>query len=234
MQALSFISSLGWYWIVAPLAAAALGALIFLGGLGHFFSGNVGRGSVRLAAGAPLAVVGFALSLLGLNTQTYSRLSYESAVADVGVKAIDPAQNLYDVTIKRLDDGATAQTCRIQGDEWEMSGRVQKWKPWANVLGLDTTYTLDQMSNKYSDAARGNGKPITVCDLTGPPPAVNQWVPKSWLFWIVDHSYVEDRRFGSASYMPLADGAVYRVVMTQSGLNAQPSNDIAGKANAVR
>jgi hypothetical protein len=234
MQAFSFISSLGWYWIAAPLAAAALGTAVFLRGIGHFFSGEAARGGARLIVGAPIALVGFALSLLGLNTQTYSRLSYESPVADVSVKAVDPAQNLYDVTVKRLDDGAAVQTCRIQGDEWEMSGRVQKWKPWANVLGLDTTYTLDQMSNKYSDAARGNGKPITACDLTGPPPAVDQWVPQSWLFWIADQSYVEDRRFGSASYMPLADGAVYRVVMTQAGLNAQPSNDSAAKANGAK
>ena len=41
---------------------------------------------------------------------------------------------------------------------------------------------------------------------------------------------VEDRRFGSANYMPLADGATYNVVMTQSGLNSEPANDTARKA----
>ena len=71
---------------------------------------------------------------------------------------------------------------------------------------------------------------ITSCDLKGPPPAVNSWVPKSWVFWIVSHAYVEDRHFGSGAYMPLADGAVYKVIMTQSGLNAEPANDAAGKA----
>jgi hypothetical protein len=30
--------------------------------------------------------------------------------------------------------------------------------------------------------------------------------------------------------MPLADGAVYKVIMTQSGLNAEPVNDAARKA----
>jgi hypothetical protein len=42
---------------------------------------------------------------------------------------------------------------------------------------------------------------------------------------------VEDRRFGSANYMPLADGATYNVVMTQSGLNSEPANETARKAN---
>jgi hypothetical protein len=34
--------------------------------------------------------------------------------------------------------------------------------------------------------------------------------------------------------MPLADGAMYRVVMTQSGLNAQAENPAAEKANTSR
>jgi hypothetical protein len=48
------------------------------------------------------------------------------------------------------------------------------------------------------------------------------------------HAQAEDRRFGSASYMPLAHGALYEVIMTQSGLNAQPANDAARAANAAR
>ena len=36
-----------------------------------------------------------------------------------------------------------AAQVRFCGDEWLIGGRVQKWKPWANVLGLDATYTLD-------------------------------------------------------------------------------------------
>jgi hypothetical protein len=46
----------------------------------------------------------------------------------------------------------------------------------------------------------------------------------------MDHAYVEDRHFGSGAYMPLADGAVYKVIMTQSGLNAEPVNNTARKA----
>ncbi|HEY7977428.1 MAG TPA: hypothetical protein VID67_04480 [Rhizomicrobium sp.] len=227
---LSFVSSLGWFLIVVPLVVAVIGAFMFFRGIGHVATGEGGRGVPRVVVGAPLAVIGLAFGLLGVNTQTFERLSYEAPVAMVSVKAVDPAHQLFDVTVKRMDASFPAQVCRLQGDDWEMSARVQKWKPWANMLGLDATYTLDQMSNRYSDAERGNGKMITSCDLKGPPPAVNQWVPKSWVFWIVDHSYAESRHFGSGAYMPLADGAVYKVIMTQSGLNAEPANDVASKA----
>jgi hypothetical protein len=231
MDAFSFVSSLGWYLLVVPLVVLAIGAAILLRGIGHAASGSPGKAGARVAVGAPVAIIGLAFSLLGFNTQTFTRLTYEAPIALVIAKAVDPANQTYDVTVKHLDTTAPAQTCRMQGDEWVMSARVQKWKPWANVMGLDTTYTLDQIDNKYFDAERANGKMITACDLKGPPPAVDSWVPQSWVFWIVSHAYAEDRHFGSAAYMPLTDGAAYRVIITQSGLNAEPANDIARQAH---
>jgi hypothetical protein len=229
-----FLSPTEWYWVIVPLVAGALGLVLLLRGFVHVAHARSGRATAHLAVGTPLAVAGFALSLLALNTQTFARLSHENDVANVAVKVVDPARSLYHLTIQRLDVPDTVQGCDIQGDEWVMSARVQKWKPWANVLGLDTTYTLDQVDNKYFTAERGNGKPITGCDLKGPPPAVNRYVPQSWVFWLADQSYTEQRHFGSAAYMPLADGAVYKVVMTQSGLNAEPINAAAASANAAR
>ncbi len=230
----SFLSPMGWYWIAVPLAVAVFGILVLLRGAHHVVRGRHGRGAAHFVAGTPLAIAGLALGLVALNTQTFARLSHESDVADISVASLDPAHGLYRVTVTRLDVPNIRQTCKIQGDEWEMGARVQKWKNWANVLGLDATYTLDQVNNRYSSAARGNGRPITACDLRGPPPSVNRYVPRAWLFWLIDRSYTEQRRFGSATYMPLADGATYRVVMTQSGLNAEPTNDIARAANDAR
>ena len=231
---MSLLPALGWYWLVVPLVVAVLGLLLVLGGFGHLLRGHPGRGGGRLLIGVPALAFGLALSLVALNMQSFARLTYEGNVADVHVKALDPAKSLDVVTVVRLDGVKSTQVCNLQGDEWEMGARVQKWKPWANALGLDATYTLDQLSNKYFTAERGNGHMITSCDLKGPPPLVNQYVPKSWLFWLFDKSYTEDRRFGSAAYMPLADGADYRVVMTQSGLNAIALNDAARTANNAR
>jgi hypothetical protein len=230
---LGALFSIGWYWLLLPLAVSILGLLVFFRGFGHIFGGEAGRGVPRIVIGAPIAIIGLAFALLGVNTQSFARLTHEAPVADVTVKALDPAQSIYQVTVVRRDGPQETMVCKIQGDEWAMSARVQKWKPWANTLGLDATYALDQMDNKYLTADRANGKAITACDLRGAPPAVNAYVPKSWLFWITDHSY-EDRKFGSSAYMPMADGAAYRVVMTQSGLNAEPANDVATKANNAR
>jgi hypothetical protein len=224
----------GLIFLIVPAVVALFGIVLALGGLQHLTRGRVGKGGAHVAVGSTIGAVGLAVGLLALNTQLFARLTYESQVADVSVKAVDPAHKEYLVTIKRLDIPDLVQTCTLQGDEWIIEGRVQKWQPWANAVGLDSTYVLEQISNKYFDAMEANGKPITACDLTGKKPDINQYIPPGWLAWLAHHSYTEDRRFGSANYMPLADGAVYRMVMTQSGLNAQPENPAAEKANASR
>lgn len=222
---------MGEIWVVGPLAAGIVGVLLFFLGLGHVARGRPATGSGHVVVGFPLAVGGFALGLLGVNTQTYSRLTYEAPVAQVSVKLLDRATSRYAVTVHRLDGSNRTQTCTLQGDDWVLSGRVQKWKPWANILGLDATYTLNQLTNMYSTAERGNGKLITACDIQGPPPKINQYLPDDWVGWLMRQSFSVDRKFGDANFMPMADGAVYKVVITQSGFNAQPENDIAKKAN---
>jgi hypothetical protein len=96
-----------------------------------------------------------------------------------------------------------------------------------NILGLDSTYALDQVANKYYSAARGNGRAITACDLRAPMPA---WMPQGLSGWLMDRAQASQRRFGSAVYMPLTDGAIYQVIMTQGGLNAQSANPTAQDA----
>ncbi len=225
---------MGAIWFVVPLAVAGVGFLLFLAGIGHLVRGRAARAGIGLAGGGTATVAGLVAGFIGLNMQSYARLTYEAPVAEISIRADNPAQKLYTVSVHRLDGSNRSETCTLQGDEWLLSGRVQKWKPWANELGLNATYTLNQISNMYYSAEEANGKPITACDITGPAPKVNQYLPEAWVNWLIQHMLVQDRRFGSANYMPLADGAVYRVVITQFGFNAEPINDAAKRANDAR
>jgi hypothetical protein len=225
---------MGAIWIVAPLVVAVVGFLFFLGGAGHMVHGRAVKGGVGLGGGGAVTIAGLAVGLLGLNLQSYARLTYEAPVAEVSVQALYPATKTYSVTVRRLDGTNPVITCTLQGDEWLLSGRVQKWQPWANELGLNATYTLNQISNMYFAADEATGKPITTCDLRGPKPKIQQYLPESWSKWLMSLAIAQDRRFGSANFMPLAEGAVYKVVITQMGFNAEPLNDAARQANDAR
>lgn len=224
---MSFTSPLAWYWVLAPLAVVVLAVLLLVRAIVHVARRRVAHAGMHAATATVLLLAAFCAALLILNTQSFSRLTAERAVADVTVAAIDPGAGLYRVIVQRLDGSRMTHQCIVQGDEWLLSARVQKWKPWATILGLDSTYALDQVANKYFSAARGNGMKITACDLSAPPATD---IAPGLRGWLLAHAYVEQRRFGSAVYMPLADGAIYRVTMTQSGLNAEAVNPIAQQA----
>ena len=227
---MSFSTPLAWYWVLAPLLVAVLAMILLLRALVHLFHGRLAHGGLHAASGLALGLAALCAGLIVFNTQSYSRLTNERAVAEVTVGAFNARLNLYRVTVERLDRPGAAVVCSLQGDEWLLSARVQKWKPWANLLGLDSTYTLDQIANKYSSADRGQGKPITACNLAGPGPDAG--VFSGLAAWLMAQSFAEQRRFGSAVYMPLTDGAIYRVLMTEAGLNAEPINPIARDAVA--
>jgi hypothetical protein len=231
---MSFTSPLHWYWAIAPLVVAVLAIVLLLRALFHVARGHFVPGGLHAGGGIVLALAALCIGLIVLNTQTYARLTSERAVAEVTVAALHPALQSYRVTVRRLDATNIVTVCDLQGDEWELSAAVQKWRPWVNILGLDSTYTLDQIANKYFSAARGNGRTINACDLAGPSPAADRLVPHELVDWLMRHAYAEQRRFGSAVYMPLTDGAIYRVIMTQAGLNAEAVNPIATAAVAKR
>ena len=228
---MSFTSPLQWYWVIAPLAVAMLAFLLLVLALFHVARGRFRHGGLHAGGGIVLGLVALCAGLIVLSTQTYARLTTERPVAEVTIAALHPALQTYRVTVRRLDGTGLVTCCALQGVEWLMSAAVQKWQPWMNILGLDSTYTLDQVANKYFSAARGNGRRIMACDLEGSSPA---WLPRGLTEWLMDQAEASQRHFGSAVYMPLTDGAIYRVIMTQGGLNADAVNPIARSAVARR
>ena len=111
-----------------------------------------------------------------------------------------------------------------------------KWKPWANVLGLDAQYRLDRLSGRYHDTTQEISAVRSVHDLSGRP------APKDREWWDLDafevarkysrHVDAVDTLYGSGVYMPMANGARYEVWLTQSGLIARPANEVANAASA--
>ena len=78
----------------------------------------------------------------------------------------------FEVTLTEPPSAAAPQgqtrKFTVHGDEWRIDARVLKWKPWANVLGLDTQYRLDRLSGRY--------------ESTQPPETPLQlWAPRRWL-----------------------------------------------------
>src|SRR6516225_6818558 len=109
---------MGWIFLAAPLLVVVFGVIWLLSGIGHVSRGNAGKGGRGVLGGGALAAVGLGLSLLGINVQGFARLTHEGPVAEVNVRTLDPANNRFMVSVRRLDGSYPLQTCQIQGDEW--------------------------------------------------------------------------------------------------------------------
>ncbi|MBL8543991.1 MAG: hypothetical protein JNJ63_09280 [Hyphomonadaceae bacterium] len=226
-----------WWWWVVPGLVAVIGLAFALSGLGWMFRGKPFKGGRGVGGGAAFLAVGGVLSLMGLNIQSYHRLGEaQRQVATIAFHQVEGTPNTYDVTVTEApgEDGTPGSVHNFQatGDDWMISARVLRWKPWATVLGLDAQYRLDRFDSRYRDIAVAQSTPPSVYDLrparrTGldflpAAQAVGQYVP-----------LVDTPEHGQAVYWPMADGAEYRIDITAQGqLLPDEVNEAAAEAVA--
>ncbi|WP_396592707.1 hypothetical protein [Brevundimonas sp. R86498] len=229
-----------WWWWIAPTAIAIVGGLILISGLASLFRGRLLGGLLGTAGGGVLLAAALAGALLGQNIQTYARLTYERPVASLSIRQLAP--QYFEATVTRPADGEQPEQTAvypIHGDEWRMEAQVLKWKPWANVVGLDSQYRLDRLSGRYQDIELERTGARSVHALSGGEPETRPFAALPWSLSVWDTArkyrrYIDavDTLYGSAAYMPMADGATYEVWITQSGLIARPTNEAARAASA--
>lgn len=209
-----------WWWWIIPGAVGVIGLAVALSGVGWMFRGRPFKGGRGVAGGGLFLAVGGVAALMGLNIQTYHRLTAEQHVADIAFDQVEGTENTYNVTITEAPnpDGTPGAIHNFEatGDDWMISSRVLRWKPWATVLGLDAQYRLDRFDSRYRDIDTARTTPPSVEDLrparrTGIDflpvvETVSKYVP-----------VVDTPEHGQAIYWPMADGARYRIDITSQG-----------------
>jgi hypothetical protein len=222
-----------WWWWIVPAVVAFMGVATVFGALSWLLRGRPFRFLRGVIGGGLLLAIGAVASLVGMNIQTYHRLSYERPVATLDLTQKGP--QLFDAVLTEPptedEPKGVTQTYPVHGDEWRVEARVLKWRPWATVLGLDTQYQLDRLSGRYEDTQDELHGERSVYDLRP--------VQKSGVdLWPLARRYsryapVVDTLYGSGASMPMVDGGKYEVWITQSGLIARPANPAANTAMAT-
>ena len=212
----------GLYAVAIPLLV--LGAILLLTAFRHLFVAHRHwrarrRVAATLRAAWMLVFAALAIVTLGLGValRGYRLLMAEEPIATLNARQTGPQQFAL-----RLDfpDGSHRSEA-LAGDEWQLDARVIKWTPRAIELGARPLYRVERLSGRYHDPAQAaNAKP-SVIDLGGES-MLDLWQLKKqfpqWLPWI-------DADYGSAAYLPLVDGANYRVTLSPTGgLVARPAD----------
>ena len=161
--------------------------------------------------------------LLFSNLHTYSRLIAEQDVAEVLVKKVTDGKYQLEVAFGHDQTGVFL----INGDEWQLDVRIIKWKSWANLIGLDSYFQLDRISGRYKEIDQANANQTTAYKILKEERGLSLWKLKRL---IGKRLAFLDTYFGQSVFMPMQHLAEYKLSITQSGLVARPSNEIAKQA----
>jgi hypothetical protein len=174
------------------------------------------------STGLVLLLLGAGAALIAANLLTYQRLSAEQPAAELQLTRTGDREFNAVLTYP----GGEHANFALRGDEWQIDARVMKWRAFANLVGFDTLYRLERISGRYTRIEDERTQARSVYSLN-PPQRIDPWdlVHRyhSWVPWM-------DALYGSATFLPMADGALYEIKVSQSGLVARPLNQAARDA----
>jgi hypothetical protein len=166
-----------------------------------------------------LILLSVCAGLIGANLRTYQRLSFEQPAGELQFTRTGEREFNGVLT---YPSGERANFA-LRGDEWQVDARVLKWRAFANVIGFDSSYRLERIGGRYTRIEDERAQARTVYALN-PPQLIDPWDLahryRSWVPWL-------DALYGSATFLPMADGALYEIKVSQSGLIARPLNQAA-------
>jgi hypothetical protein len=209
--------------LTASIAACALVGLLFLIAAVRRLRRRRLMGGMAHGAAALIFFLAAACAILaGNGLRSYQRLSFEQPAGELQFARIGDREFSATLTYPNGERAIFA----LQGDEWQVDARVLKWHAFANLLGFDAAYRLERISGRYTRLEDERTLPRTVYDLNTPG-RIDPWDLlhryRSWVPWV-------DALYGSATFLPMADGALYEIKVSQSGLLARPLNQAAREA----
>ncbi len=168
------------------------------------------------------AAIAGAGAMLLLSYFSYGRLTEEQLVSRIEFRRISPEEFQARLMIAGTDD----RFFILRGNEWQMDARIVTWKPPMTILGLDPIYQLDRLSGRYAEIDRERHEARTVHSLAMNSPADVWKFARRFPFLMPG----VDAHYGTATYVPMVDGARYDVSMSRDALLARPANDQARAA----
>jgi len=199
-----------------------LGGILSFVGVRRIIKRKFVTGSVTWLMGSCFIAASVSFVLLISNLYTYQRLTNEEFV--INLKFNQTGKMRYQVEL--IEETGKSYFLELKGDEWQIDARIIKWNGFATLLGLDTFFRLERLSGRYRDITQERSSVRNVYALSDDN-GLDIWhfskEYKNWLPWI-------DSVYGSATYLPMSDGASYLVTMSNSGLVARPVNEIAKKS----
>lgn len=207
----------GLAWFIGLLAILALfiAARILLSR--NWFLGWL-RGSIGLAFVGVAGLVG----VVAYDLLNYSPLPEGKPLLTLSFSADGPQR--YRVS---LLEGGEERQVTLEGDLWQLDGRLLRWKGLAALIGLQPGYRLEKLSGRFLAIEQQESARHAQVTLAQSPYGIDLW---RWLRLGQHDLFLFDPEAARVTYLPIADGAMFNVSLSPTGLLAQPMNQAANQA----
>lgn len=180
-------------------------------------------GFCRGLFGLVLLVGAGVLGLVAYDIFSYKQIHHEQVVATVSFDQIE--EQHYDVVL--VDKEGKESRYTLRGDQWQLDARIVKWKGYLGTFNIKPAYRLERIGGRYFDIEQEMSAKRTVHAVNQSPYGVDLWMlvnkKPNWL-------PVVDAVYGSATYLPMKDKALFEITLSHTGLLARPLNAEAKEA----
>ncbi len=189
------------------LSVLAIKALMSSGWFVKWLRGTLGFGALVLT------VFG---GVLALDLLTYYKSKDGEVLATLTFSQLDRQQ----YSVELVGSNGQAEEYRLWGDQWQLDVRLIRLQ---GLFNNDLpSYKLDRLSGRYLSLEEEKNSQRSVYGF------VDGALVDTWP-WMLEQQWLSmiQAKSGSATFMPMADGAIYQVKLFQTGLMALPVNEQA-------
>lgn len=126
-----------------------------------------------------------------------------------------------------LLEGGDEREVILEGDLWQLDARLFGWKGLAALIGLQPGYRLERLSGRFLAIEQQQNARFAQVPLAISPYGIDLW---RWLRLGQRDLFLFEPQAARVTYLPIADGAAFSVVLSPTGLLAQPMNPVAEQA----
>ncbi len=208
------------FYSVSSITLIAIAGVIALSCLWTVFRKSWFITWLKATLAFSLVALAFILVLVGVDLHRYQSYRYDVPIAKLAIQRVDDQVYVVDLIVIH---GDTYQY-RLKGDLWQLDARLITWNgPFATFIGATPGYRLDRISGRYLSLDQEVEAERTVYAIVESlsPFDVFQWLQSERLVpWV-------DAKYGSATYLPLKDGAEFAISVGLDGLVSRPINSAA-------
>ncbi|WP_263145729.1 hypothetical protein [Pseudomonas sp. RIT-PI-AD] len=209
-------------YVGLALGVALVALLALLVALRILSNGRWLLGWLRGTCGMLFIGLALLIGMVAKDLSSYAPLPEDKPLVTLSFQA-DGAQR-YRVN---LLEGGEEHQVTLDGDLWQLDVRLFKWRGLAELIGLQPGYRLERLSGRFLAIEQQQMAQHTQVQLAQSAYGIDLW---RWLRLGQHHFFLFDPQAQRVTYLPVADGAVYAVNLTPTGLLAQPMNQVATQA----